>query len=250
MVRPAVQLPPTPECDRPLADLIERAAAAGFEGAEFAAGTEEADAYAVRSAMEETGLDAVGAHVSIHRLGEDTEATVGFYRSLGCDRFVVPGIPPERFETERAVETAAQRLDGLAVALTEYGVTVHYHDRGHEFADFGARTAYEYLIDTTEHVGFDLDAASALAAGLDPADLRTQLGDRAPLFHPTDYDGETGDRVPLGRGDLDLAACVEAHAAGGGTWMIHEHERAPGPSDGVGFDAAMADAARLLGASP
>ncbi len=249
MVRPAVQLPPAPDFDRPLADLIERAAAAGFEGVEFAPGTEEADVHGIRSAMAETGLSAVGAHVSIHQLGEDTEATLGFYRGLGCERFVVPGIPPERFETERAVETAAQRLDGLAVALRGYGVSVHYHGRGYEFTDVGGRTAYEYLIELTEHVGFDLDAASVLAAGLDPVRLRERLDDRAPLFHPTDHDGETDDRVPLGNGDLDLAACVEAHAAGGGAWLVHEHAWESTPDDPVGVDGALAEAAGLIGAS-
>jgi sugar phosphate isomerase/epimerase len=241
MVRPAVQLPPDREYDRSLADLIERAATAGFEGVEFTAGVEDADVHAVRSVMAETGLSAVGAHVSIARLGEDTEATLGFYRGLGCERFVVPGLPPERFESKRAVETATQRLDGLAVALRGYGVSVHYHDRGYAFVDIGGRTAYEYLIDCTEHVGFDVDAASALSAGLDPPDLRRRVAGRGPLFHPTDYDGTAGTRVPLGDGDLDLAACVDAHAAAGGEWLVHECADGPGA-----FDDALADAVGLI----
>jgi len=248
MVRAAVQLPPTRESDYSLAGLIERAATAGFDGVEFTAGVEDADVYAVRSAMAETGLSAVGAHVSIVRLGEDTEATLGFYRGLGCERFVVPGIPPERFESRRAVETAAQRLDGLAVALRGYGVSVQYNDQGYEFVDVGGETAYEYLIDVTDHVGFDLDAADALSAGLDPSDLRRRVAERGPLFHPTDYDGATDARVPLGDGDLDLAACTDAHAAGGGEWLVYECERDPTPTDSGAFDDALADAAELLGA--
>ena len=249
MVRPAVQLPLEPDFDYPLADLIERAAAAGFEGVEFTVGVEDADVHAVRSAMAETDLSAVGAHVSIARLGEDTEATLGFYRGLGCERFVVPGIPPERFESRRAVETATQRLDGLAVALRGYGVSVHYHDQGYEFVDVGGQTAYEYLIETTDHVGFDLDAASALSAGFDPSELRRQMAGRAPLFHPTDYDGAANARVSLGDGDLDFAACADAHAAGGGEWLVHECEREPTRTDPGAFDDALADAAELLGAS-
>jgi len=66
--------------------------------------------------------------------------------------------------------------------------------------------------------GFDRPLADlverAAAAGLDPADLRTHMGGRAPLFHPTDYDVATGERVPLGSGDLDLVACIEATGAG------------------------------------
>lgn len=241
MVRPAVQLPPVRDSDRSLADLIERAGAAGFEGVEFTTGVEDADVHAVRSVMTETGLSAVGAHVGIARLGEDTEATLGFYRGLGCERFVVPGLPPERFESKRAVETATQRLDGLAVALRGYGVSVHYHERGPEFADVGGQTAYEYLIDRTEHVGFDLDAASALSAGLDPPDLRRQVAGRGPLFHLTDYDGTAGTHVALGDGDLDLAACVDAHADEGGEWLIHECA-----DDPEAFDDALSDAAGLI----
>ncbi len=246
MIRPAVQLPPGGGHDRPLAELIERAATVGFEGIEFTVDVEDADVYAVRSAMADTDLSTVGAHVPITRLGADTEATLGFYRGLGCERFVVPGIPPERFESRRAVETAAQRLDGLAVALRGYGVSVHYNDQGYEFVDIGGGTAHEYLIDTTDRVGFDIDAAGALSAGLDPSDLRRRVARRGPLFHPTDYDGATDTRVPLGDGDLDLAACADAHAAGGGEWMVYECESAQ-PDTGR-FDDALTDAADLLGA--
>jgi len=249
MVRPAVQLPPSRDADHSLADLIERAAAAGFEGVEFAVDMDDIDAYGVRTAMADTGLQAVGAHVSIDRLGEDTEATLGFYRDLDCQRFVVPGIPPERFETERAVETAAQRLDGLAVALRGYGVSVHYHGRGYEFTDLGGRMAYEYLIELTGNVGFDVDAASALAAGLDPAGLRRRVDGRTPLFHLTDYDRRAGDRVPLGRGDLDIAACVEAHASGGRSWLVHEPMTGDEPKGVRGLESSLADAVGLLGAS-
>ncbi len=244
MVRPAVQLPPARDHDRPLADLIEDAATVGFEGVEFTAGVEDADVYAVRSAMADTDLSTVGAHVSITRLGADTEATLGFYRGLGCERFVVPGIPPERFESRRAVETAAQRLDGLAVALRGYGVSVHYNDQGYEFVDIGGGTAHEYLIDTTDRIGFDIDAAGALSAGLDPADLRRRVAGRGPLFHPTDYNGAANTRVPLGDGDLDLAACADAHAADGGEWMIYECE--PGQTGSKGLDDALRDAAERL----
>jgi sugar phosphate isomerase/epimerase len=243
MVRPAVQLPSRRDADRPLSDLLERAAAAGFEGVEFAPFAEDVDAAAVREALSRTGLPAVGAHVSIDRLGEDTEATLAFYRGLGCERFVVPGIPPERFETERAVETAAQRLDGLAVALGEYGVSVHYHGRGYEFIDLGDRTAYEYLVELTEHVGFDLDAASALATGVDPAGLVEQLDGRAPLLHATDYDRGAGERVPIGQGDLDVSALVDAHAAAGGEWIVH-------PFDGPMPPDSLADAVLATGGAP
>jgi sugar phosphate isomerase/epimerase len=245
MVRPAVQLPPGQDSDRSLVDLVERVAAAGFEGVEFTAGIEDADVHAIRTAIAKTDLSVVGAHVNIARLGEDTEATLGFYRGIGCERFVVPGIPPERFESKRAVETAAQRLDGLAVALRGYGVSVHYHDQGHEFVDVGGQTAYEYLIDITSHVGFDIDAANALSAGLDPSDLRREVDRRGPLFHPTDYDRTAGVRVPFGNGDLDLAACADAHAAGGGEWLVHNCE--PTSEESGAFDDALADAAGLLG---
>ena len=245
MVRAAVSLSSFRGLDRPLAAAIERAADAGIEGVEFCSLLEEADLRSVRRALAERSLAAAGAHVHIDRLGEDTERTLTFYRDLGCERLVVTGIPPERFETERAVETAAQRLDGLAVALGAYGVSVHYHDAGYEYVDLGGRTALEYLIELTERVGFDLDAANALAAGVDPVGLLERLGRRAPLVHATDCDRETGERVPLGSGDLDLAACVEAHAMGGGEWLIHEYEARPGES-AAAVDEAVADAAELL----
>jgi len=233
MVRPAVALSSFRGLDRPLAAAIDRAADAGFEGVEFCDLIADTDVGAVRTVMAERDLSAVGAHVHIDRLGEDTDRTLAFYRGLGCERFVVPGIPPERFETERAVETAAQRLDGLAVALGAYGVSVHYHDAGHEFVDLGGRTAYEYLIELTERVGFDLDAANALAAGIEPAGLLERLDGRAPLVHATDYDRDAGERVPLGRGDLDTAALVEAHAAAGGEWIVHTFD-GPDPLDALG----------------
>ncbi len=228
MARTGIQLYSLRNVNVPFTDLLEIAADAGFQGVEYAHRVQETSETVkeITTTLDERGLASVGAHVGISTLEEETAATAEFYRSLGCDDVVVPWLDAEHFETRRAVEATATRLESLADDLRAHGMNLHYHNHDQEFTDLGRTTGFEYLLEQTDdRVGIELDAGLALAAGADLRDLVSNLDGRTALFHAKDIDLASGEDVPVGEGDLDIASCARGFQAVGGKWLIYEYEQ-------------------------
>ena len=240
MTRSAIQLYTLRDVDRPLPELLELVADAGFDGVEFAYRVTEADTDAVVEALEETGLAAAGAHVGIDELEVDFEETVDFYDWLGVDDIVIPSLPQEDFESREAVEATADRLSDLADRLADRGKTLHYHNHDHEFVDLNGETpvaaepsrgdavgdadlGFDAFVDATD-IGIQLDLGLALYAGDDVVARLRSLGERSRLVHLKDYDVEAGESVPVGEGDLDLDRIAAAVDENDSDWLIYEYE--------------------------
>ncbi|EMA47418.1 sugar phosphate isomerase/epimerase family protein [Halococcus saccharolyticus] len=224
MARPAIQLYTLRALDEPLDELLARVGDAGFEGVEYANRIGDADADAVRTALDQTGLESVAAHVGIDEIEDDPDDTVEFYRSLGCDHLVVPWLDPECFETEAAVAETADRLMAVAETVDDYGMALSYHNHDHEFAEVNGRPAFEQLAEATrEPLGFELDCGWTAVAGVDPTAVLDRWGDRVTLVHISDAD-ESGSPTEVGDGVLDVAACAAAAREHDVEWAIYEHD--------------------------
>ncbi|EMA52586.1 MULTISPECIES: sugar phosphate isomerase/epimerase family protein [Halococcus] len=224
MARSAIQLYTLRALDEPLDELLARVRDAGFEGVEYANRIGDADADAVRTALDETGLESVAAHVGIDEIEDDPEATIEFYRSLGCDHLVVPWLDPECFETESDIEATADRLLRVAETVDDHDMALSYHNHDHEFAAVNGRPAFEHLAEATrEPLGFELDCGWTAAAGVDPTAVLDRWGDRVSLVHISDAD-ETRSSVEVGDGVLDVEACAAAVRAHDVEWAIYEHD--------------------------
>src|SRR6056297_542029 len=110
----AVQLYSLRTVERPLEELIAAARDAGFEGVEYANRIRDTATAAVVETLAETGMASVAAHVAFDELNDDPAGTVSFYRSLGCDRLVIPWLDEDHFDSEDAIEETAHRLTSLA----------------------------------------------------------------------------------------------------------------------------------------
>ena len=235
-MRTAVQLYTLREADATLEERIDHVGSAGFDGVEFA-GLDGADPTAVADALADAGLDVAGAHVGVDRVEDDPVGVAGTYRPLGCGTIVVPYLDDDCFADTSAVDATARRLSNLAARLDSHGLRLCYHNHDHEFVDLdgpGGRTAYERLVDaTSERVGFELDVGWAAAAGRDPVDLLSRLGERIPLVHVKDVDVATGAPVDLGKGDVDVEDGVEAARDVGVEWLVFEHDRPDDPMASV-----------------
>ena len=225
MPRAAIQLYTLRDVDLPFDDLLRRVADAGFEGVEFAYRVTDEDPEAVAETLGETGLDVAGAHVGVDRLEDDSEGTVAFYETLGCEDIVVPWLDEVHFRSREGVEAAVDRLSAIEADLADRGIDLHYHNHDHEFVDLDGRFGFDAFVEASD-VGIELDLGLALLGGDDPVARLAELGDRAPLVHLKDVDLDTGESVPVGEGDLDVAACAETFRSHGGEWLIYEYEGA------------------------
>lgn len=133
MSRPAIQLYSVRNIDEPLPEIVRRVAAAGFEGVEFATRFEDADERVVANALDDTGLEAISAHVDLHDIEADPEAVVDRYARVGCDRLVIPHLPMAHYRTADRIDRLARRLDALGARLADQGAELVYHNQSHDF---------------------------------------------------------------------------------------------------------------------
>jgi sugar phosphate isomerase/epimerase len=235
-MRPAIQLFTLRELDDSLPELLRRVGDTEFEGVEFA-GLGDTDPETVRHALDDADLDAAAAHVGVEDLEADPEGVAETYRTLDCDRLVVPYLDESEFASEAAVTDTARRLQTLAGRLDDAGVAMGYHNHDHEFVEVGDRSAFDLLADETQF-DLELDVGWATAAGRDPVALLSHLRSRVPLVHLKDVAGTTP--VELGEGDLAIEACVEAADDAGTEWLIYEHDEPTDP------EASLAHGAETL----
>jgi sugar phosphate isomerase/epimerase len=218
-MRPAIQLFTLRQLDDSLPDLLARVGDTAFEGVEFA-GLGGSDPEEVRAALDDAGLDAAGAHVGIEDLESDLDSTVESYRTLDCERIVVPYLDEAQFASEKTTADTARRLQELAARLDDR-TDLGYHNHDQEFTALDGESAYDVLADETD-IDLELDVGWATAAGHDPVGLLGHLRDRVPLVHLKDV---SGDRpVELGDGDVDSEACVRAAREAGTEWLVYEHD--------------------------
>lgn len=226
MARTAVQLYTLRDVDRPLADLLEAVAAAGFDGVEFAYRVTDEDPNEVAATLADTGLDVAGVHVPIEALEDEFEETVAFYEALGCSDLVVPYLDESHFASQDGIETAVERLAVLRDRLEERGIDLHYHNHDHEFVPLDDdRTGFDAFIESTD-IDIELDLGLALLGGEDPVAWLHDLGGRVSLAHVKDVDLETSESVPVGTGDLDVSACASVFRENDGEWLVYEYEGA------------------------
>jgi sugar phosphate isomerase/epimerase len=226
----AVQLYSLRGLDWPRYDLLDRVAAAGVDGVEFA-GFGDATARSLAARLDEAGLATAGLHVPHEEVRDDYADTVAAARLLNADAVVVPYLDASHFADETAVRETAERLERLAVALDGHGVGCWYHTHEHEFATVGetGRTGVDWLARETTTLGLELDLGWALAAGVDPVALLEEYADRVPAVHLKDVvrdpAAERGGRpVGLGDGDLSVEDCIAAARAADVDWLVAEHD--------------------------
>ena len=224
----ALQLYSLRDIGGPLETVIGRVGEAGIRGVEFAgvdaSGVDGTDPDGIRTALDVSDVSSAGAHVDLAAIEADTAGVASACRTLGCDHVIVPWLGPEHFETVESIRTAADRLSAAARTLAEYEIALHYHNHDQEFVEVGGDRALDRLLSAADGIGFELDLGWAGAAGADPLALLARYSGRIDLLHLKDYDADAGETVPVGAGDLDVAAVADAARDYGVDWVIYEAE--------------------------
>ncbi|WP_224337537.1 sugar phosphate isomerase/epimerase family protein [Haloprofundus halobius] len=229
MARPAIQLYTLREFDEPLTETLLRVGETTYEGVEFAGlGDESPDAIA--DALDDAGLVPVGAHVGLDAFESDYAATVERYRTLGCDRIVVPSYGEGGFGSVASAMETADDLSSVADRLVADGFEAHYHNHTYEFAALEASSRFETAYDafaaySDDQLGLEFDVGLAQHGGVDPTTYLDRYADRLSLIHLTDTNPGDDDtlHVDLDEGVVDLNACVSTAAAADVDWVIHEN---------------------------
>lgn len=241
----AINLYSVRELSEPTLDILDRVAAAGYDGVQFSGGLGDATPEDVRDALDDHGLEPTPPHVGIETIEDELDSVVETYGDvLECSGVVVPGIFSDEFETAERVDGAADRMASLADDLESEGLGLHYHNHAHEFTDLGEETAFGRFARGAPAVNLELDVGWARTGGQDPAALLEQYAGRVPLVHMKDMTADE-DFAELGEGIVDLEACTAAAEEAGTEWLIYEHDDPADPATSIDTGASVLDS--LLG---
>ena len=274
------------QAEQDLEAALDRAAAAGYREIEWFGGLWGRTADDLRGLLSERGLGLMAAHVPLAELEADPAAVMETWRALHCQVLVCPWLDEaQRGDGSRAhYLELGRRLDLLSYRFRAGGFRFAYHNHEFELLPFDdvqppsgpsstgerrrragctaarmqrdfrhgppGRDGLRALVSRRTHDGWglELDTYWAAFAGVDPAALIRELGDRIHLLHLKDgllpgppdepaaerpaTDAATAGQVralpgppgrraaeratserwfrPLGEGDVDVAGCVDA----------------------------------------
>jgi inosose dehydratase len=260
-------------------DVLASMADAGYAGTELGPPGYLGDGDALRSRLEEHGLDLVGGYIPIRFSEPDVladdiaamNATLDLFEAAGAGSarpvFADGGSParaarPGAAASDRSVglDDAGWRrfADGVARAAEAarargFEPTFHHHTATYVEAPW----EIERVLELTD-VGLLLDTGHLALGGGDPVQGLRDWHERIDHLHVKDYsreilDGVLADRagmdeawrrgvfVELGAGDVDLPAFFsEVKSVGYGGWLVVEQDRIPAPDE----DASDAIAAQ------
>ena len=105
------------------------------------------------------------------------------------------------------------------------GIRFGYHNHSLEFRQRG-REHYDLLLDEPDLM-LEVDVYWVAVAGLDPAELLRRAAGRIPEVHLKDLEAlgwEPPTFAPVGEGNLDWPAILDACRTGGTEWLIVEQD--------------------------
>jgi len=118
----AIQLYTVRDVEKPLPEIIADVGEADFDGVEFAYRVEDADRDAVRTALDDAGLQAASAHIGIDAIEADLDAVVAARRHARLRRRRRAVARPRTLgRPSRRSEATAARLSGLAEGFVRGG---------------------------------------------------------------------------------------------------------------------------------
>jgi sugar phosphate isomerase/epimerase len=167
------------------------------------------------AALSAASLTAPTTHAHFVGISDDELATqFEAARALGIGRVIDPHVPAERWQTAESVGEIAAQLNAAAAIAAKHGVTIGYHNHGHELESIiDGRTGLEVLTDTLDpQVGLEVDTYWVFVGGQDPVALLKRLGNRVVALHVKDGAGtaETKDQTAVGSGTLPIRDIIEA----------------------------------------
>jgi sugar phosphate isomerase/epimerase len=210
-----------------LLGTIEKVAAMGYSGAQFA-GFGDHTAEEVKAKMDEVGIKAAGAHVQLELLENELEETLKFHETIENDLIIVPFLGEERRTTAEDYEKIAVILSDIGEKLHARGFTLAYHNHDFEFDVFNGKTGFEIIFGNTDpnHVKMELDCYWAAYAGHDPLEVIKEYADRVVSLHIKDkrVEGDQQVSTELGTGTLPLDDYVNKGKEVGAKWFVVEQE--------------------------
>lgn len=188
----------------------------------------EIDAPGLRAMLDRHGLACCATHRPLSRLKQNLAEEIEIHQTLGCDYVAVGGIAGDYGMETEGYRRFLVDIEPMLGALKEAGIRFGYHNHAHEFMHQGdvRKPRYDVLFSEPDLM-LEIDTYWVAIAGHDPAALLRRAAGRIPAVHLKDLEvvgWEGAKYAPVGEGNLDWDAILDACRAGGTEWLIVEQD--------------------------
>ncbi|HEX2915910.1 MAG TPA: sugar phosphate isomerase/epimerase [Chloroflexia bacterium] len=237
------------QAQQDLNNTLSQLAEAGYRAVELAGfyGLTPQD---LRNRLDEFGLKAVSAHISLKDFEANSAQVFENLHTLDCAYAVVPFVPEERRQSKEQFYQLAEILNDLAQKAQAQNFKFAYHNHAFEFASIEGTSLWQVLQEKTDPnlVKLELDLYWAKFAGFEPLELLQKYGSRFPLLHMKDMStAETREDLPVGEGRLPWPSILEIAESAGVDWYIVEQDHPRDAMDDV--KRSLANLQQLMSAS-
>jgi sugar phosphate isomerase/epimerase len=190
-------------------------------------------------------LTAISAHFPYARFRDDPEGVANEAAKLGLKFVGCPSMPQKEKLDLAGCQAAIAVFNRAGEISAKQGIQFFYHPHGYEFKPYGDGTFFDLLAGKTDpkFVHFQMDVFWIVHAGQDPLKLFEKYGHRWIAMHLKDmkngartglFNGhaEKSAFVPVGQGQIDIPAVVQAAHKVGIKWFFIEDESAA-PEAGI-----------------
>lgn len=246
--------------DRVLSEMVSL----GYSAVEFGPlGFLPVEAEGRVAVLAQHGLKAVGGFVPVvlHDPNHDPEpeirAELDVFKAAGASTMVLAASTgQDGYDSRPELDDAGwevlfANLDRLEKVAAEYGVLAVIHPHVGTMVETGEDIA---KVLSGSRIGFCLDTGHMMIGGADPVEFARNHADRIKHVHAKDVHASVADRVrdgavgyveavgsglyaPLGQGDVDIKAIVDAlEAVGFSGWYVLEQDTVvdSAPAEGAG----------------
>lgn len=204
---------------------IKKVADMGYQGVETAGFPEGVSPKDAKKIFDDLNLPVISAHSPLP-LGEDKHKILDALAAVGCPHYVSPWMNPENYSSRDKMRELADTFNTAYAVVKENGMKFSIHNHAFEFALFEGEPAIFTLMEYLDPaINFELDTYWIKVAGVDPSEIVTKIGARAPLLHIKDGPAtHEGDMTAVGDGVVDVPGIIAA-GSDHTEWLIVELDR-------------------------
>jgi sugar phosphate isomerase/epimerase len=209
---------------RDMPGTLRRLAEIGYTAVELA-GFGGLTPQELRRTLDDLGLRASGAHVSLDAWETDPDPVIADMHAIGSSHAIVPIAPPDRRADADAVARLAESFNRWGELCRAEGLTFSYHNHDFEFAPLGDATMWDVLVRETDPdlVQLELDLYWIKYGGTDPETVLRDVGDRVSLVHLKDMaPDKTRSVLPVGEGTMPWPQLLAAADEKNVEWFVAE----------------------------
>ena len=187
-------------------------------------------------------------------LVRDFDRAVAYAKKMGTKYLRYAGSPAHALTDLDRIREYFAGVEEICLRLEKEGLKLCMHNHDSEFAKVGGRFILDWAAELAPHLCFEFDVAGACHAAVELCAAVKNLTGRVPLIHFCDVKivphagrvhlEETIVGCPLGEGNVDVKAFVEAAMEAGNEYFIIEM---PDQSDPYAAIKLAADNMKALG---